>query len=130
MLKTLVCGVAIAVVLSVLPARSNELVEAYSARLSERDHFNSNGVRLTTVAAIIRQDRANYHRFGIRDPEDQGDQFFSEAENRSRLEYLLTNADESPSGASLIINGTPLVRVEIRRRASNGLLWAKVLARP
>jgi hypothetical protein len=38
--------------------------------LSEQDHLNSNEQRLTTAAAIIRQDRANFHRFGLRDPAD------------------------------------------------------------
>ena len=35
-------------------------VESYTARLSERDHYNSNGQRLLSAAAIIRQDRANF----------------------------------------------------------------------
>ena len=39
----------------------------YNARLSARDHYNSNGERLRTVAAILRQDRANFHRFNRRD---------------------------------------------------------------
>src|SRR5438309_1903209 len=38
------------------PGRAQELIESYIAFLSEADHFNSNGQRLTSAAAIIRQD--------------------------------------------------------------------------
>jgi len=54
------------------PSKAQEMVESYVAFLSEADHFNSNGERLRSAAAIIRQDRANFHRFGRRDPDDQG----------------------------------------------------------
>jgi hypothetical protein len=47
-----------------------EYTETYTARLSPADHYNSNGVRLHSAAAIIRQDRANYYVYGIRDSED------------------------------------------------------------
>ena len=36
-------------------------LETYVARLSAADHFNSNGERLTSIAAIIRQDRDTGH---------------------------------------------------------------------
>lgn len=45
--------------------QARELIESYIALLSDADHFNSSGQRLTSAAAIIRQDRANYHLFGI-----------------------------------------------------------------
>jgi hypothetical protein len=38
---------------------------------------------LTSAAAIIRQDRANFQRFGIRDPEDEDDPFLSAALRRA-----------------------------------------------
>jgi len=89
--------------------------ETYEARLSDADHYNSEGVRLTTVAAIIRQDRANFHRFGVRDPEDQDDAFFESAANRARLESLVARSHISPRARRAILNGEPLVEVYIYR---------------
>jgi hypothetical protein len=70
-----------------ISTHAQELIESYTALLSEADHFNSNGQRLTSAAAIIRQDRANYYRYGVRDADDQGDGFFADEGNRAvRLE--------------------------------------------
>lgn len=88
-------------------------LEVYVARLSDQDHFNSNGERLRTVAGIIRQDRANFHRFYRRDPEDTGDAFFASADNRARLERLLLHGTVSEATGAAIINGEPLVVVEV-----------------
>jgi hypothetical protein len=88
-------------------------LEVYEARLSAQDHFNSNGERLTTAAAIIRQDRANYHKFDLRDPEDEGDSFFASAENRARLEALIARGSVTPRAARAILNGTPLIVVTV-----------------
>jgi len=63
-------------------------VESYVAFLSEADQFNSSGERLRTAAAIIRQDRAHFHRFGRRDQGDERDSFFADAANREALEQI------------------------------------------
>ena len=63
--------VLIAAILSAGPVHTaraqilGEYTETYTARLSPADHYNSNGVRLHSAAAIIRQDRANYYVYGI-----------------------------------------------------------------
>jgi hypothetical protein len=98
---------------------AGDLIESYTARLSARDHFNSNGQRLTTPAAIVRQDRANFYAYGIRDPEDQPDQFFSRKENRELLESLLDRGQTTPGARMAIVNGTPLIRVDIYQRFIN-----------
>ena len=95
------------------PSQAQQLLESYQAFLSERDHFNSSGQRLTTAAAIIRQDRANYHRFGLRDQGDESDRFFADADNRAALERLLERGRAEPGVISRIVNGTPFVRVEV-----------------
>jgi hypothetical protein len=95
-----------------------EYTETYTARLSPADHYNSNGVRLHSAAAIIRQDRANYYVYGIRDSEDEPDSFFSVKSNRARLEQMLENGRATPDAVDKIVNGTPLIRVEIY---SNGI---------
>jgi hypothetical protein len=97
------------------PGKAQEMVESYVAFLSEADHFNSNGERLRSAAAIIRQDRANFHRFGHRDPDDQDDMFFAKAENRDALERMLERGQASPGVLSRIVNGTVLIRVDIFR---------------
>lgn len=88
-------------------------LESYYAKLSRWDHFNSSGERLTTAAQIIRQDRANYHRFGRRDPGDEGDSFFRHAANRARLEALIAAGQSDPETIDRIVNGTPMIRVDI-----------------
>ena len=94
------------------------LQESYVAVLSERDHLNSNGERLTSAAAIIRQDRANYHKLGKRDPGDENDRFFASANNREILEQLLSRGSSNPAALRAIVNGTPTVTVSIYRSAA------------
>ena len=92
---------------------AQELRESYKALLSERDHFNSEGQRLTSAAAIIRQDRANVHRFGIKDAEDQDDIFFADINNRAALEGQIERGTSDPAAIRRVVNGTVLVRVDI-----------------
>lgn len=84
----------------------------YRARLSARDHFNSSGERLKNAAEIIRQDRANFHRYRKRDKEDTGDPIFSDAAARASLDDARVEF-RSASDVAAVLNGTPLVRVEI-----------------
>jgi hypothetical protein len=114
-MKSICCLAAILGLTAVNAAAACDLREAYVARLGPADHFNSNGERLTAAAAIIRQDRANYHLFGKRDPEDEGDRFFASKENRAILERLLENGRSSPGVLAEIVNGTPLVEVQVCR---------------
>lgn len=100
--------------LAVSPALAGKgPLDSYCATLSARDHFNSNGQRLTTAAAIIRQDRANYHKFRRRDPGDQGDSFFSLQANRARLEALIAEGSSDPGVLRRIVNGEPRICVDI-----------------
>lgn len=95
------------------PAAAEQLIAQYTAHLSQRDHLNSNGVRLTSAAAIIRQDRANYHRFGIRDAADDWDPVFASTGSRARMEALLNAGNSSGGAIQAIVNGTPLVVVQV-----------------
>jgi hypothetical protein len=97
------------------PSQAQQLIESYQAFLSERDHFNSNGQRLTSAAAIIRQDRANFHRFGTGDPGDEDDSFFGDMGNRAALESMLERGRAAPGVISRIVNSTPLIRVDVWR---------------
>lgn len=109
-------GIFAAVILlatSIGVAAQEKPIDSYYARLSERDHFNSNGERLRSAAAIIRQDRANFHLYGKRDADDDTDSFFSDKANRARLETMVRNGRFYGGAESEILNGTPLVHVEI-----------------
>jgi hypothetical protein len=99
-------------------AQAQQLIGSYVALLSEADHFNSSGQRLNSAAAIIRQDRANFHRFGVRDPQDESDGFFSDEGNRNTLEQMLERGHADPGVIGRIVDGTPLIRVDIFRSGS------------
>jgi hypothetical protein len=88
-------------------------IESYTARLIDRDHYNSNGERLESAAAIIRQNRANFYVYGIRTDEDEPDAFFSRKSNRALLEQFLEHGAATQEAKNEIINGTPLIRVDV-----------------
>ena len=96
-----------------LPVSADSVICSYTARLSARDHKASDGYALRDVAAIIRQDRANFHKFRIRDEEDEADSFFSSVKNRESLEVMLRRRKLSAGVAAAVINGNPLVHVEV-----------------
>jgi len=127
MLRLLVTVAALAAAIIATPVRAQVLVESYTAFLSEADHFNSNGQRLTSAAAIIRQDRANFHRFGRGDPGDEGDRFFASIDNRAAMERMLERGRASPGAIDAIVNRTPLIRVDIYRDADGHFIRITVL---
>lgn len=103
------------VLFGTLTVSAESVICSYTARLSARDHRASDGYALRDVAAIIRQDRANFHKFRIRDEEDEADSFFSSVKNRENLEGMLRRRKLSSSVAAAVINGNPLVQVEVVR---------------
>jgi hypothetical protein len=114
------------VILGVCAANADTMTESYQARLSAQDHRNSSGQPLKGAAAIIRQDRANVHKFGIRDPEDQSDRFFQNAKNRETLEQLINRGRSNAGALKAITQGTPLVNIEIYQ-ADNGSNYVNIL---
>jgi hypothetical protein len=131
MLKKLILFFAVgALAFQATPSHAQQLIETYVALLSEADHFNSSGQRLTSAAAIIRQDRANYHRFGVRDPEDEDDALFADEQNRQALERMLERGHADPGVLSRIVNGTVLVRVNVYRSSSGPFVQVTVLNNP
>lgn len=102
-------------------AAQADLLCSYTARISVQDKLNSSGdplVKGDTVspaiaAAIIRQDRANYHEFNKRDDEDTGDCYFQSKQNRALLEKRLSKGTASKASLSQIIFGNPLISVDV-----------------
>jgi hypothetical protein len=116
---TLALFASAALLSGAISAQAQELLETYVARIGPNDHFNTRGVRLKSFAAVIRQDRANFHKFGRRDAEDEHDTFFSSKANRARMERMLKNGTSSGSARRRIINNQPMIRVEIYRNFVN-----------
>ena len=132
MIKKLIIALAVGLAVNI-PIRSDaqQLVASYTALLSDADHFNSRGQRLTTAAAIIRQNRANFHRFGIRSTEDQDDPFFTDEGNRAALEQMLDRGRADPGVVNRIVNGPAvLVRVDIFRSPSGPFVRVTLLNNP
>ncbi len=110
---TIVALIAILAAAAFSPASAAHLIESYDAYLGRDDHFNSNGERLTTAAAVIRQDRANYHKFGIRDRRDEDDRFFDDVANRAYLERLISQGSSNDDVLRRIVSDNVMVHVEV-----------------
>ncbi|MBN2907896.1 MAG: hypothetical protein JXJ18_14390 [Rhodobacteraceae bacterium] len=115
-----ICTLALMLALSGGPARAQDLLEQYVAQIGPHDLFNSNGARLWEPWQILRQDRANFHRFGLRDPQDQGDRFFADMGNRAAMEQMLMRGRNNPAAARDIVNGGATVVVQIWGQGGRG----------
>lgn len=89
------------------------LMGSYTAYIGQEDLYASDGVRLTQPWQILRQDRANVHRFGIRQAGDSGDSFFAGASNRATMERMVMQGSISPAAARAIVAGGATVQVSI-----------------
>ena len=75
----------LALVFSTSAAHSDEEIASYLTWLGPKDMQTSHGVKLQSFGDILAQDRANYHRFGVRDQLDTSDPIFGNREMRSKL---------------------------------------------
>ncbi len=76
----------------------------YKTTISNIDRHNSKGVRLRTVGAILRQDRANFHRFKLKDPGDEGDSALWHPKRRAIFERAVNNRLPSPINKNILGN--------------------------
>lgn len=106
----------LAVMLGAAAASADEYLGSYQARISDNDHYASDGYPLDTAAQMVRQDRANWHKFGSGDAEDEDDPWFGTTDARARLERMLGKAG-AMSGATrkAIADGEPVVQVDVYR---------------
>ena len=112
---TVSAGVLMAVI-GVSVASADEFLGSYQARISDNDHHASDGYPLDTAAQMVRQDRANWHKFGSGDAEDEDDPWFVSTEARARFERMLSKAG-AMSGATrkAIADGEPVIQVDVYR---------------
>ena len=89
------------------------LIESYRAFIGRDDVRNSNGERLDQPWQVIRQDRANYHLYHVRDPGDEGDSFFASKTNRANLEQMLAHGSITGDAARALVDGNVNIQVDI-----------------
>jgi hypothetical protein len=103
----------IAITFSAEAAKSDEVIDGYSAYIAQEDLYNSNGDRLTQPWQVIRQDRANYHKFGIRQDGDENDSYFASEANRAKAEAMLAQGKISRGDGQRILRGDTTIHVMI-----------------
>ena len=92
---------------------------SYYAHISDNDKYNSSGLSVITgynkasAAAVLRQDRANFYKFGDRDYGDTGDCVMQSQQQRAKFENYLRNGTATSSAIQRIIDGNPTVKVDI-----------------
>ncbi|WP_366657912.1 hypothetical protein [Fodinicurvata sp. EGI_FJ10296] len=85
------------------PVAAQDLLDSYVAVIGQQDRFNSSGVALGEPAQILTQDRANFHRFGIRQSGDTQDRTFATPQDRAQLAGLLANGSADPAAVRAIL---------------------------
>ena len=99
--------------LAAVPAAAEQMVGQYTAFIGQDDLYNSKGKRLTEPWQILRQDRANYHRFGVSQPGDEWDPYFGNADNRGTMERMVMNGRLDPRAVRTVVNGGAMVVVRM-----------------
>lgn len=111
------------------------VMAGYIADITERDLFNSRGVRLTNFGAILQQDRANVHKSGVLDSSEDFterlDGYFTSAARRAVLSsgpYYFQCATEYSADYSEALKGyiesgriPGFIGVNLFRESSGGL---------
>ncbi|MBN9547818.1 MAG: hypothetical protein J0H31_02765 [Alphaproteobacteria bacterium] len=109
-----VAGLVAATMLGTGSAQADDMLGSYTARISDRDHRASDGYPLSSAAQMVRQDRANWHKFHRRDSDDQGDPWFRSDGSRADLQRMLERGGAMSSATRrAIVNGEPLIEVDV-----------------
>lgn len=85
-------------------------IGTYTAYLGPEDLVNSSGIRLNSAAAIVAQDRAYFHRFGVRHTQDEPDPWFGSRGHRAAILDLVQVSD---TAARSIVSQGALVAVTV-----------------
>jgi hypothetical protein len=106
-------AVALPAMLLAGPVLAQDLIGSYAAYIGEDDLYNSEGARLTEPWQVLRQDRANFHRFGISQDGDEWDPFFEDANNREAMENMIRRGYIDPDAERMILSGGAMVYVNV-----------------
>lgn len=90
------------------PTTAQEQITAYFAEIGREDMRNSSGAPLGDFGAILQQDRANWHRFGIRHDGDHGDPLFGNLEMRAQIPALYARGPRDTLIERIVLRGDPL----------------------
>ncbi len=113
MIRHAMLAAALALTGLATPAAADDYLGQYTAFIGRDDLYNSKGERLREPWQILRQDRANVHRFGITQPGDEGDDFFASTKNREAMERMLRAGTIDRSASKAIVAGGVMAEVEI-----------------
>ena len=102
------------------PVHADEVVARYVAFIGQDDLYNSNGQRLSAPWQVLRQDRANFHRFGISQPGDEWDPLFQDANNRAAMEAMVMQGYINPQAARNLVSGGAMVVVTVFGNGGRG----------
>lgn len=91
----------------------------YQAEIVSADMVNSNGDRLERLAAILQQDRANFHRFDIRQGGDETDPFFDDFQTRAQMQAIYNPGPRDTEIESLLAFGA-VIRLNVEVCLRNG----------
>lgn len=122
-------SITLALLLIAAPMSAQSLLGSYSAWIGPHDLHNSRGQRLWEPSQIIRQDRANFHRFNLRDGGDGGDPWFSNANARASLERAVMGWNFTSEQRRMITQGGTWVQLDLfgwsgqRITAVNVMVW-------
>jgi len=112
---------AAATLFTTVPAAfADDIIGSYVAYIGRDDLYNSKGARLNEPWQILRQDRANYHRFGISQSGDEWDSFFSSVKNRAIMERMIMNGSITSGARNSLLRGGATVFVRIYGTGSTG----------
>ena len=108
-----VLAVTLPAMLLAQPVLAQVLVGSYAAYIGEDVLYNSEGTRLSEPWQVLRQDRANFHRFGISQDGDEWDPFFEDAGNREAMETMIRRGYIDPDAEKMILSGGAMVYVNV-----------------
>ena len=114
---TCLAGLAMALALSAPALAQSQPIDGYCAQISDNDKYASDGYPLTDAGSILRQDRANFHRFHRPDADDYGDNTFDTTAARERIPAMFDNGNIERGLARQIVRGYPYICVDIYRNS-------------
>lgn len=110
MLRRFLFSCVLAILPSSLVAQQWNQLAYYLAYIGPEDMFNSQGQRVTSLGGVLQQDRANFHRFGLRHAQDEGDPVFADPAWRARIpDMVAAGGNDRGSLASMARNGRPFM---------------------
>ncbi len=111
--RSMAVALLLPLLIGVAPAKADDLIDEYNAYIGRDDLYNSNGERLREPWQIVRQDRANYYKFGIRQRGDEADEFFASVDNRAKAERMIREGTITREARRRLLEGDCMINVKV-----------------